>query len=389
MRTPRQTTRTNRTSMLMATALAVAISACGGGTSGGGTPTGGGTTSPTSPTQTAPETPDPDGDGDLIINGEFIADAATYEAARSEGTVNAYLSYVDTAMSEFLAVFTEETGIEVNFLQMPGGRMMERILTEQAAGVREADIVQVADPAGFQFAQLLDAGVCRPHELPNHDAFDDEYTHPDRMYYSLLLSVMSIAFNEQLVPEEDRPTTFEDFFDPKWGDRQIAISEITNLASGYSFLRLLVEEYGEDAVERLAAQNPVIHSGTGPLHDEILRGEQVVGLGRPPIVAGHRAQGEPIGMNWPARTYAWPSNICLVADSPSPNSAEILMNYLFTVHGQDLLTSLAGDVPVHPDAQPPLSNEGEPYPQVEFFLVSDTQEEVEANLARWGPMFGR
>jgi iron(III) transport system substrate-binding protein len=367
-----------RTLLALVAALALLAAACGGGGEEdvAEAPAGG------------DEAAAPGGGGeDLTVDGVLIADAQTHQAALEEEPIVAYLAYAEEAMNAILEVYTEDTGLEVDFLQQPTGRMMERILTEKGADALTADVITVPEDANL--VQLVDAGVFRAHEIPNHDEYEEQYVQEDRLYYEMAIGTSTLAFNNALVEETEGPRTYGDLLDPQWAGGLIGVVPINQGSTGYTFWRLMMEDYGEEYWEEMAAQEPVLQPGTGPLHDELVRGEYPIAIGRPPIIGTQIDDGAPLTMVWPEgeRTPAWTWGLGVVDGAANENAAEVFVNWMLSVRGQSTIAQVSGDFPTHPDAPPPAV-QGEPLPVPDFYFHDDTPEEVQANMARWEEIFG-
>lgn len=57
--------------------------------------------------------------GALVVNGETIADAQTYAAAKKEGTLVVYTGNLVAAMEPVLKGFEADTGLRTNLVRVP------------------------------------------------------------------------------------------------------------------------------------------------------------------------------------------------------------------------------------------------------------------------------
>ena len=53
----------------------------------------------------------------LVIDGETIADAKTFDGAKAEGRLLAYGTYPTDAMKPILAAFQKDTGVNVEYVR--------------------------------------------------------------------------------------------------------------------------------------------------------------------------------------------------------------------------------------------------------------------------------
>src|SRR5271165_5472996 len=75
----------------------------------------------------------------LVIEGETITDAKTYDAAKKEGRLLLYGTYPGDAMNPIIAAFQSDTGIKVDYVRLPTQNMFQRAVSEFAAKKLEAD----------------------------------------------------------------------------------------------------------------------------------------------------------------------------------------------------------------------------------------------------------
>lgn len=351
---------------------------------------GGSSDAPAAPAAPAPAptpAPEPAGPEDLVINGVFIADGATYAAALDEGAISAYLAYGERAMTNMLTLFTEQTGIKVDFLQQPTGRMVERVLTEIGANALEADVVMVPEDANL--LTFVEAGVYQPHRVPNEDEFDASYVRDDSLFIKPVTGSSILAYNSGVLSADQAPTTYTDLLKPEFRGN-IGLVPITQGATGYTLWRMLLEDYGIEFWEQMAEQEINLQPGTGPLHDALTRGEYAVAAGRPPILATQIADGAPLELVFPsdARTPGFVWGIGITSTTVRPNAAAVLVNWFTSVVGQEAFALNSGDFPTHPDAPRPVVR-GQELPAVNFYFHDDTPAEVERYKALWERIFNQ
>ncbi|UUL76951.1 extracellular solute-binding protein [Pseudarthrobacter sp. Fe7] len=109
-------------------------------------------------------------DDGLVINGESIADKATYEKAKTQ-TLSLYSGYTDSSESALVDAFTKDTGIKVNVVRLTPNKLSERVLSEQGAGKLSADVIRTSD---YRIAKSMeDAKVWKAYDVPGASALKD------------------------------------------------------------------------------------------------------------------------------------------------------------------------------------------------------------------------
>lgn len=188
------------------------------------------------------------------VNG-YTSHDQLVQAATQEGEVTIVTSLEDDTNSDIAKAFEAKyPGIKVNISQEQndGG---QRVLLTLQAGTDDADLMHVdlADYKSFfpyleniNLLNLAKAGVIK---IP--DGMIDP-NHPDVM--ALGSGLGAIAWNKQMLPDDQVPNTWEDFLKPQYKGQFIANIEANNIA-------ILREAWGQDKVNQFAkdllAQDPV------------------------------------------------------------------------------------------------------------------------------------
>lgn len=293
-------------------------------------------------------------DGALVFNNQVIASAELLAAAQAEGQLILYTGHFEEAEIATAAEFTKDTGVEVEVVRLPGGRLDERILTEAGAGELQMDVVHQSDPTTNlnYFAE----GLIEPHELPEsiREQIPDEWVHPDNLYYSTYISTMGIAYNNQLVSEEDAPKGFMDLLDPRW-ENQIIMPFAGIGGSGWAMALFQRQVVGEDYWERLAAQNPTIGQSAAGIAEEVARGEFPITINAITTTLGAVRGGAPITVVFPEEGVpTFPYALSVASNGPNPNAARLYMNWRNSLRGLSFGVEIFGTYVGHPDAPAPM-----------------------------------
>jgi len=162
------------------------------------------------------------------------------------------------------------------------------------------------------------------------------------------------------VKREELPATVDGFADPKWKGR-LSI-EATDNDWMYGVSSFMGEERGREFFQKLAALKPEMRKGHILVAQLLAAGELSVCL---TIYSGNadsiKAKGGPIDWVAVEPLVGRPQAIALAANAPHPNAARLLMRWLMSPEGQELLVdnvnqySARRDVTKTPLGQPPLS----------------------------------
>jgi iron(III) transport system substrate-binding protein len=116
-------------------------------------------------------------------------------------------------VEQAFAQFSDETGIDVEFLTGNDAELRERIAAE--AEDTEADVYLTVDAGNL--AAAAEEGLFQPLDSPILDeAIPAEYRDPEDRWFGLALRTRTIVYNPELISAEEVPKTYEELADPKW-----------------------------------------------------------------------------------------------------------------------------------------------------------------------------
>ncbi|MFB9375356.1 ABC transporter substrate-binding protein [Kineococcus gynurae] len=286
----------------------------------------------------------------LLIDGELVADAALFAAAREEGRVSLYTGYVENSEKEVVKAFTADTGIAVEMIRLVPNRLLERVLSEQGAGRLGADVVRSSDPANVE--RMFAAGVFTPHVVPGFDELDDTVRYEGGSYYRCFDPAFTFGYNTALVDEADRPTSWHDLVDPRWKGR-LGITQAGAGGSSLSLTRFQLEVLGPEWLEALAANEPRIFDSSGAMQESLARGEIDVSTAVVSSLNISMAKNAPVQFVVPEEGFALYDYFVGVAGSAShPNAAQVFLNWNMSRRGGSVFADI-GEYSTNPEADPP------------------------------------
>ncbi|MFD2757359.1 ABC transporter substrate-binding protein [Gulosibacter faecalis] len=329
--------------------------------------------------------------GDLVIDGQLIADAALLEEAQSEGSLTFYTGGSEVSEQQAADAFTEATGIDVEIVRLAPNKLNERILSEQAAGQLAADVIRISGED--LISGISEAGTFTPVELTDDVAGSlfDTAKFEDGMYYSSFDRVYSFGYNNQIIDEADAPQNWADLTDPEWSGK-IGIVQVGAGGSTAALTRFQFAELGDEWMEDLAANKPRIYDSSAALTDGLARGE--ISIGAVPIATAYSAEldGAPITIAMPEEgAAAYPFYLGQTESASHPAAAQVFVNWLLSNNGQALAASL-GDYPVSEGAPTPTIGDVElPAADSDFVFRASLEESLdnlESDAAKWADIFG-
>lgn len=266
----------------------------------------------------------------------FEANAASFapcDAAAGEPTLTWYSSQDPARNDAAIAAFKQAyPNIKVEGLRLATGPLATRYASERAAGVVNADLISLADPnfiqAGFAkhwFVQF------KKTDLPALASLDDKWF--DNGAATTSISMLGIAYNTSLTGKA-APKLWTDLLKPEFKG-QIILGDPRSIPSYMALFRILREEYGDDFLSRLAAQDPVLVPSVVPATQQLAAGGvSIVVPNVMTVVRELKNQGAPIDFVAPEITTGNEFVTMQSAGGHSPNSAQCFYNFLFTPAGQ-------------------------------------------------------
>lgn len=282
---------------------------------------------------------------------------ALEEASEAEGGLLAYYFSAPAASAEtMIDLFIEEyPWVDLEYTSGGTLELIERIITENAAGRPSADIIQGGPLEDTTLCR--DEGLCLAYD-PRGEADLPE----DRAYDDCVCSVgdfftFHILYNTEAVSEAEAPATYEDLTEPEWNGRfGINVDQLDWFAG---VLAQMGDEQGLDLMEALAANDPVIYSGAEGL-EKLAAGEFDVAL---PQTATRQtsdmiAAGAPIAVVTTPVTIAQPDMYFPMANAPHPATTRLYIEWVMSQEWQDEVAEVVVKVPIFPDAPIPEAAEG-------------------------------
>ncbi|MQA87468.1 MAG: extracellular solute-binding protein [Streptosporangiales bacterium] len=289
-------------------------------------------------------------EGPLVVDGEQIADAKLYGAAQEEGSLTLYTALSTTRELAIDAAFEKDTGLTINMVRLPGGRLYSRVVSEHKSGKLRADVIRQTDRGLAD--SYLEEGVWQPYCAPFLEKVEEKLKGPDCNFWASQTPFYALGYNTELVKESEAPRTWDDLLDPQWKGK-IGMAYIGAGGSTWARDLFLRKEKGLEYWKRLAAQKPVITGSAGSVTELNARGEVPVAVVLPGTQLLAKDEGAPLAVTLPEDglpSYAqW---LGLTAEASNPNAAKVFLNWSASRTGQTAVAAV-GDYPVRSDAPGP------------------------------------
>ncbi|MFG2175742.1 ABC transporter substrate-binding protein [Streptomyces niveus] len=325
----------------------------------------------------------------LVIDGETIADARTYDAARSQKALTLYSAYSAESEEAVLKQFTEDTGIKVDLVRLSANRLFERIIAEHKAGRLQADAVRISDPG---FVGKLDAqGVFQPYHPPTATHLLPDVKFGQGRYYRTFNPAYTFGYNTALVEKGEAPQSWRDLTTKRWRGK-LGIAQVGAGGSALALTRFQRERLGDDFLRAYAGNDVRIFDSIGAELDGLARGEVSVGTVAVSGANVARTRNAPIRFVVPQEGFAVYDFYTGMAETARhKEAASVFLNWSLSRRGQKVLTEL-GEYSVRSDLPTPTVM-GVKMPELDSPLVfrvrpGEATEFAARDQSAWNDLFG-
>lgn len=334
--------------------------------------------------------PEVDTSDGLVINGERIADAQLYDAAKQDSVI---LYSASGKESEDLTInrFMHETGIDVQLTRMATNKLAERVLSEHGVGRMTAEVIRVTDPRVAD--EFVESGVYVPYRTPFHDLLEkqENTVFADDRYVNAYFSVNSIGYNSSLVEPEEAPTSWMDLLDEKWHGK----SGVVSVEAGGTLVALANFERTRLPAEflpRFGATKPRVFDTTAVQINALARGEISVATLSFNNAFGAQASGAPITLVVPPEGVSGSMNpMGLTTQGMKSPAAQVFYNWTMSKEGQ-AFAAAQGFVPARTGLPPQRTGDYQlPTADSESFRLygpQDFKESAAEDVRTWKTAFG-
>jgi iron(III) transport system substrate-binding protein len=277
--------------------------------------------------------------------------------ARKEGTVVLGTSHTDPSFRQAVTrVFLDRFGIKVEVRALPSGDLVSIIGRECTAGRPSMDVIMsgLSEVLGFHGKDKTCYSPIKPAlmlpeviDAKNWQGGFLKWNDSDGQYF--LQTSEYVEGWTTINPEQVQPAqvaTAQDFLKPEFTGK-IASFDPRRGGPGQATATFLLLSFGDDYIRRLYVGQKVVYTTEyRQLADWITRGGYSIGLGliATPIEPLRKAQ-LPIAVvthkDFPGFLSGGFSVLKSLKDSPHPNAATVLLNWLASKEGQEIFSQTA------------------------------------------------
>jgi ABC-type Fe3+ transport system substrate-binding protein len=225
----------------------------------------------------------------------------------------------------------------------------QRIERQLASAAMETDlaILQTIE----DFGKWKKVGALLAFMPEGSDAIDPAYKDEDGTFTAVSINTIVYAYNTNLVPSADVPTSALDFLKSRFQGGLIT-TDPTQDDAGLAVFTMIVGKYGWDYMDKYMAQKPVfVTSGHAAVSNAIAAGEKLATFDSTSTTPRLKQAGKPIE---PVFSRADPTPVFLVGaaifkHAPHPNAAKLYLTWYLAKEQQ----SRSGTFSPRSDVAPP------------------------------------
>ena len=272
----------------------------------------------------------------------ICAQEIDHAKAKAEGTVVFYTSAGLSEMKPLVDGFSRKFPfIKVDLYRSISEKLLNKILTEERAQTHRFDVVLTNT---LEFDELIARGIVGRYKSPERNAYSEKDMDKDGYWTNVQSSYYVLGYNTKLVTGPSAPKDWLDLLNPKW-QQKLAMDR-----EEYNWYGAMLEYLGKDAgsqfMGRLATLDPVFHKGHTLIAQLLAAGEFSLAIVYPHRIESMKKQGAPV--EWIPTTkpiVAEMGPVGIASRAPNPNAAKILVDFILSREGQQLLRDAGRIVP--------------------------------------------
>ena len=314
-------------------------------------------------------------------DGAFAPSPDLVAAAKKEGRLVLYTAnFLETEQDiakRFNARFPD---IAIEIIRAPGGQIVTRMRTEDAAGKLNADVVDLSDRT--EAAQMID--MFAPYAPPNADDYLPESRTADRLW-PRIRNAWVIGYNPSLVPKP--PKSWQDLVQPDYAKLGIGLTVALAGGGPWNLAMFQRQVLGEKYWDELAATKPQLFPSGASMLDALIRGDVAVAPITTQMAIPMSLQDAPV--KWAAATEGMPTTTFaagMLRKAEHPNAAKLFLDWSLSREGQIVLLDFGSFSALRDAPSPP----GVDMSKIKVWLPND-EEYLKLRpgwIADWSKTFG-
>lgn len=215
--------------------------------------------------------------GALALGGAFS------NSSQAADTFVWYSANAVEPSDELSKMFTAKTGIPVEYFRAGSNALAQKFEQEIQANQVRCSALQVTSPT--LAARWAQEGSVLPYESPEFANYPEQFV-VKGFAGPATGEPLAMAYNTELVSAQDAPKHWADILDPKWKGK-LVMTDGASSASAFHWFAALQSVYGEEFMDKLAAQDVLIKTGGADVANSLVAGERQLAV---MITQGHASR---------------------------------------------------------------------------------------------------
>ena len=256
----------------------------------------------------------------LMLSPAHAQEPVDAAKAKAEGKVSWYTSTPIEHSQRIVALFRQQTGIEVELFRSGGPAILSRFQQEMNARRVAVDVLTHSEPAAAN--ALAKKGYFVPFKPKNFDKIADAAKAPDGSFVAQRLNMETHYLRSDRIAAADEPRTWDDLTNAKYKGK-LVMTDPSFTSLQVSVVAMISKERGWAYYEKLRANDIIVVPGNQQVSDMLKRGERLIAVGA-------------------LDSYAADLRTSVVKGSPHPNAAKLLAGFLVSDEVQMMLPADGG-----------------------------------------------
>ena len=256
-----------------------------------------------------------------------------------------YTSMKESLIGAIADAFTKKyPDVAIDYQSAGAGKLMAKIAAERQAGQVLADVLWTSEVPDFY--NLKEEGMLEPYTPSNFNElvnpFKNDY---DGSFTAARLGTLGIVYNTQQVKEA--PTQWNDIFKPEFKGA-FGVADPALSGTSYMSISLLVNQFGWEFADKMAANDSKIGKGSGQVVDDTASGELAGCIAVDYITLDKIKKGAKLAYVFPQEILVVPSPVAIIKGTPNLSAAKKFVDFLLSKEAQ-IIVSEGGTLPVRTD----------------------------------------
>ncbi len=273
------------------------------------------------------------------------------KAAQAEGEIMFYTTLAEKNLRALIGPFEEKYGIKVDVWRAGTSRVLQRAVSEAAAGRHEVDVFHFGSP---QLEALYREKLLQPVESPLFDELAEDSVPEHKQWAPTVFQVYVQAYNTDKIKKEDLPKSYEDLLDPKWKGKLGVESESWMWYA--ALMKRMGEEKGRALFSEIVKKNGMSQRyGYSLMNNMVVAGEVPLALtvySHMPLASKER--GAPIDSFVLQPAIARANGVAIARHAKHPNAALLFYEYMLSAEGAQGVFASMDYVPANTKLPSPL-----------------------------------